>query len=54
MQVGKKHYYVDMLVMGTTYPFIEGLNFLKAADANTVMIGHEVIPTTTKRNLSNE
>ena len=60
MQVGKKQYPVDVLVMNTTYPFIVGLDFLRSVgaisdiNANIIMIGNEVIPATMKHNLSNE
>ena len=60
MQVGKKHYHVDVLVMDTTDPFIVGLYFLKSVGAildinsNIIMNGDEVIPATMKRKLSNK
>ena len=60
IQVGKKYYPVDVLVMDNTDPFIVGLDFLKSVgavldiNANIVIIGDEVTPATIKRNLSNE
>ena len=60
IQVGKKHYYEDVLVMDTADPFIVGLDFLKSVgaildiSANTIMIGDKVIPGTRKRKLSNK